>query len=103
MSKIHEDGTFPSATTQYEKRAVAERVPTWDPTLCIQCGQCAAACSHACIRFKNLTDAEVGKAPAGIKTAEIKPKAEAGKKMCIVISAEDCMECGVCINICPGY
>jgi pyruvate-ferredoxin/flavodoxin oxidoreductase len=102
VSKIPEDGTFPSATTQYEKRAVAERVPSWDPALCIQCGQCAAVCSHACIRFKNLTDAEVGKAPAGIKTAEIKPKAEAGKKMCLVISAEDCMECGVCINICPG-
>ncbi|MDR1352904.1 MAG: pyruvate:ferredoxin (flavodoxin) oxidoreductase [Treponema sp.] len=102
VSKIPEDGTFPSATTQYEKRAVAERVPSWDPALCTQCGQCAAACSHACIRFKNLTDEEAGKAPAGIKTVEIKPKAEAGKKMCLVISAEDCMECGVCINVCPA-
>ncbi|GHT64841.1 pyruvate-flavodoxin oxidoreductase [Spirochaetia bacterium] len=101
VSKIPDDGTFPTATTQYEKRAVAERVPAWNPEVCIQCGNCAAVCSHACIRMKNLTDAEVTKAPAGLKTAAIKPKAVDGKKTCLVISAEDCMECGVCINICP--
>ncbi|GHT94691.1 pyruvate-flavodoxin oxidoreductase [Spirochaetia bacterium] len=102
VSKLPEDGTFPTATTQYEKRAIAERVPSWDPETCIQCGQCAAVCSHACIRFKSLTDAEVSKAPKGFKTADIKPKAEAGKKTVLQISAEDCMECGVCINICPA-
>ena len=102
VSKIPEDGTFPTATTQYEKRAVAERVPTWDPSLCIQCGQCSVVCSHACIRMKYLTAAELGAAPAGFKTAEIKPKAEAGKKVTLQIAAEDCMECGVCINTCPA-
>ncbi|MDR1443418.1 MAG: pyruvate:ferredoxin (flavodoxin) oxidoreductase, partial [Treponema sp.] len=101
VSKIPEDGTFPTATTQYEKRAVAERVPAWNPDVCIQCGQCAVVCSHACIRMKNLGDAEAAAAPEGFKTAAIKPKAVEGKKTCLVISAEDCMECGVCINICP--
>jgi pyruvate-ferredoxin/flavodoxin oxidoreductase len=101
VSKIPEDGTFPTATTQYEKRAVAERVPSWNPDVCIQCGNCAAVCSHACIRMKNLTDAEAGAAPKGFKTAAIKPKPVEGKKTCLVISAEDCMECGVCLNICP--
>jgi pyruvate-ferredoxin/flavodoxin oxidoreductase len=102
VSKFPVDGTFPTGTTQYEKRAVAERVPSWDPSLCIQCGQCAAVCSHACIRFKNLSDAEAARAPKGFKTAEIKPKPVEGKKTALRISAEDCMECGVCINICPG-
>ncbi|MDR1973039.1 MAG: pyruvate:ferredoxin (flavodoxin) oxidoreductase [Treponema sp.] len=101
VSKIPEDGTFPTATTQYEKRAVAERVPAWNPDVCIQCGNCAAVCSHACIRMKNLSDAEAAAAPRGFKTAAIKPKAVEGKKTCLLISAEDCMECGVCINICP--
>ncbi|MDR2376399.1 MAG: pyruvate:ferredoxin (flavodoxin) oxidoreductase, partial [Treponema sp.] len=101
VSKIPEDGTFPTATTQYEKRAVAERVPAWNPDVCIQCGNCAAVCSHACIRMKNLSDAEAAAAPAGFKTAAIKPKAVEGRKTCLVISAEDCMECGVCLNICP--
>jgi pyruvate-ferredoxin/flavodoxin oxidoreductase len=101
VSKIPEDGTFPTATTQYEKRAVAERVPQWNPDACIQCGTCSVVCSHACIRMKNLTDGELAKAPDGFKAAEIKPKAAPGKKVCLVISAEDCMECGVCINACP--
>ncbi|MDR3276066.1 MAG: pyruvate:ferredoxin (flavodoxin) oxidoreductase [Treponema sp.] len=101
VSRIPEDGTFPTATTQYEKRAVAERVPGWDPEVCIQCGRCAAVCSHACIRMKNLSDAETARAPAGFKTAAIKPKPVDGRKVCLVISAEDCMECGVCINACP--
>ncbi|MHC6203043.1 pyruvate:ferredoxin (flavodoxin) oxidoreductase [Breznakiellaceae bacterium SP9] len=101
VSKIPDDGTFPTATTQYEKRAVAERVPTWNPDACIQCGMCSAVCSHACIRMKNLSDAEAAAAPRGLKTAAIKPKAVDDKKTALVISAEDCMECGVCINACP--
>jgi pyruvate-ferredoxin/flavodoxin oxidoreductase len=102
VSKIPVDGTFPTATTQYEKRAVAERVPAWDPSLCVQCGRCSLVCSHACIRMKNLTAEEAGKAPAGFKTAEIKPKPVEGKKTALIIAAEDCMECGVCINACPA-
>jgi pyruvate-ferredoxin/flavodoxin oxidoreductase len=102
VSKIPEDGTFPTATTQYEKRAVAERVPAWDPALCVQCGTCAAVCSHACIRFRNLSAAELSGAPAGVKSAEVKPKAVEGKKMALFLSSEDCMECGACINGCPG-
>ena len=101
VSRIPEDGTFPTATTQYEKRAVAERVPIWNPDVCIQCGNCAAVCSHACIRMKNLSDAEAAKAPKGFKTVAIKPKPVDGKKTALIISAEDCMECGVCINVCP--
>jgi pyruvate-ferredoxin/flavodoxin oxidoreductase len=102
VSKLPADGTFPTATTQYEKRAIAERVPSWDPSLCIQCGQCSLVCSHACIRMKNLSDAAAAKAPSGFKTAEVKPKAIAGFKATLQIACEDCMECGVCINACPG-
>ncbi|MDR0718153.1 MAG: pyruvate:ferredoxin (flavodoxin) oxidoreductase [Treponema sp.] len=101
VSQIPDDGTFPTATTQYEKRAVAERVPIWNPEACVQCGNCSIVCSHACIRMKNLSDAEAASAPKGIKTAAIRPKPVEGKKTCLMISAEDCMECGVCINNCP--
>ncbi|MDR0411555.1 MAG: pyruvate:ferredoxin (flavodoxin) oxidoreductase [Treponema sp.] len=101
VSKLPEDGTFPTATTQYEKRGVAERVPIWNSSVCIQCGQCAFVCSHACIRMKTLTDEQAAKAPSGFKTAEIKPKPEAGKKAALMISAQDCMDCGLCISTCP--
>ncbi|MCL1837368.1 MAG: pyruvate:ferredoxin (flavodoxin) oxidoreductase [Treponema sp.] len=101
VSKIPEDGTFPTATTQYEKRNVAERIPEWNPDSCIQCGNCAFVCSHACIRMKNLSDAEAAKAPKGFKAAAIKPKAADGQKATLAISPEDCMECGLCFNACP--
>jgi len=101
VSKIPADGTFPTGTTQYEKRNVAERVPLWDPDVCIQCGNCAFVCSHGCIRMKNLSDADAAKAPKGFKTAAIKPKPVDGQKATLVISTENCMECGLCLNICP--
>ncbi|MDR0487210.1 MAG: pyruvate:ferredoxin (flavodoxin) oxidoreductase, partial [Treponema sp.] len=101
VSRLPEDGTFPTATTQYEKRSVAERVPIWNPDACIQCGNCSMVCPHACIRMKNLSDAELGKAPKGFKAADIKPKAVDGQKAALAISVEDCMDCGVCLNICP--
>ncbi|GMO44320.1 MAG: pyruvate:ferredoxin (flavodoxin) oxidoreductase [Termitinemataceae bacterium] len=106
VSKIPEDGTFPTATTQYEKRGVAERVPQWLPENCIQCGQCTVVCSHACIRMKYVSDGDASKLPAGLKTTDIKPKSDAekraGYKTTLAIAAEDCMECGVCINACPA-
>ena len=101
VSKIPNDGTFPTATSQYEKRSVAEQVPIWNPQVCIQCGNCSVVCPHACIRMKNPSDAEVGKAPTGLKTAEIKPKPIEGRKACLVVGVEDCYGCGVCLNICP--
>jgi pyruvate-ferredoxin/flavodoxin oxidoreductase len=51
--------------------------------------------------MKNLTDSEVSKAPKGFKTAEIKPKAEPGKKATLQISWEDCTGCGTCVSVCP--
>jgi len=104
VSKIPEDGTFPTATTQYEKRSVAELVPVWNPDVCIQCGNCSVVCPHACIRMKNISDANLQKAPSGVKTAVIKPKPVDGFKAALAISAEDCMDsgvCGLCISVCP--
>ncbi|MCL2196179.1 MAG: pyruvate:ferredoxin (flavodoxin) oxidoreductase, partial [Treponema sp.] len=101
VSKIPEDGTFPTATTQYEKRSVAERVPIWNPDVCTQCGICTVVCPHACIRMKNLTADQVAKAPKGFQTAEVKPKAVEGKKATLVIACEDCYECGACFTACP--
>ena len=101
VSKLPADGTFPTATTQYEKRAVAEKVPEWNPALCIQCGQCTVVCPHAVMRIKELDDAAVSAAPQGFKTAEIKPKAVAGRKATLQVSVEDCTGCGLCVSVCP--
>ncbi|MCL2557742.1 MAG: pyruvate:ferredoxin (flavodoxin) oxidoreductase [Treponema sp.] len=101
VSKIPADGTFPTATSQYERRSVAERVPTWNPEACTQCGICSVVCPHACIRMKNLSDAEAAKAPKGFQAVEVKPKAKDGTKATLVVATEDCYECGLCLNACP--
>jgi len=46
------DGTFPTGTTQWEKRNIALDIPVWEPDLCIQCGKCSMVCPHAVIREK---------------------------------------------------
>ena len=33
-------GTFPTGTSQWEKRNIAQMIPVWDEELCIQCGKC---------------------------------------------------------------
>jgi len=53
VSAFAADGTFPTGTTQYEKRGIADAVPTWDDeNLCTQCNKCVAICPHAAIRAK---------------------------------------------------
>jgi len=101
VSKIPADGTFPTATSQYEKRSVAERVPLWNPADCTQCGICSLVCPHACIRMKNLNADQVANAPKGFRTAELRPRAVEGLKACLAIAYEDCYECGLCITACP--
>ncbi|MGL4981655.1 MAG: pyruvate:ferredoxin (flavodoxin) oxidoreductase [Treponemataceae bacterium] len=102
VSEMPVDGTFPTATTKWEKRGIAEHVPTWNQETCIQCGNCTVVCPHAVIRFKNVSDAEAAKAPKSFKLAEIKPKPVAGVKTTLCVSVEDCTGCGVCVEICPA-
>ena len=96
------DGTWPTATTQYEKRRIATEIPVWDPETCIQCGKCSIVCPHGVIRMKVASDEELASAPATLKRADYKGKEFAGKKFILQISAEDCTGCGVCTSACPA-
>jgi pyruvate-ferredoxin/flavodoxin oxidoreductase len=97
-----EDGSFPMATTQYEKRGVADFVPEWMPENCIQCNQCAFVCSHAAIRPFLLTEEELKNAPEGFKSVKAVGKQLAGHVYSLQVSPLDCMGCGVCANVCPS-
>src|SRR6185436_1491062 len=44
VSAFPVDGTWPMATTQWEKRNIALEIPVWDAKICIQCNQCALVC-----------------------------------------------------------
>ena len=63
VSAMPVDGTFPTATAQWEKRNIALETPVWDPAVCIQCGKCTLVCPHAVIRSKVYETQVSGKAP----------------------------------------
>src|SRR5262249_27737194 len=52
VSVMPSNGTFPTATSMWEKRNIAQEIPVWDQELCIQCGKCVLVCPHAVIRAK---------------------------------------------------
>ncbi len=100
--KDREDGTWPNATSQYEKRGIAVNVPEWVPETCIQCNQCAYVCPHAVIRPFLVSKEEQAKAPAGFKTIKAVGKGLEDYGFRIQISSYDCTGCGNCADICPA-
>jgi len=102
VSAMPIDGTFPSATTQWEKRNIALDCPSWDPETCIQCGKCVLVCPHAVIRSKVYDPKLLEKAPATFKSTEAKWKDFPGMKYTIQVSVSDCTGCGLCVQNCPA-
>ena len=98
VSMIPDDGTWPTATTQWEKRNIATHIPVWNPATCIQCLNCSIVCPHAAIRGKVYDSADG--APATFKSADAKPP-YAGKKFTLQAAPEDCTGCGLCVTVCP--
>ena len=102
VSAFQPDGTFPSGTTKWEKRNIAQEIPEWDPETCIQCGNCAFICPHAVIRSKIYPPELLSDAPEGFKSADSKIKTFQGQKYTQQISPEDCTGCGLCVEVCPA-
>ena len=93
-------GRFPTATTQYEKRGIADYVPEWIPENCIQCNQCSFVCPHAVIRPVMVKEGTAK--PEGFTTVKPIGKGFDGYEYRIQVSALDCTGCGNCADICPG-
>jgi pyruvate-ferredoxin/flavodoxin oxidoreductase len=102
VSAMPVDGTFPTATTQYEKRNIALEIPVWEPDICIQCGKCNFVCPHAVIRMKVYDAKHLEKAPEGFKSADAKMPDFKGQKFTIQVAPEDCTGCGLCVDTCPA-
>ena len=102
VSAMPVDGTFPSATAQWEKRNIALEIPAWDEALCIQCGKCVLVCPHAVIRAKIYDPARLEKAPPTFKSAAARWKEFKELKYTLQVAPEDCTGCALCVEICPA-
>ena len=101
VSSMPIDGTFPTATAQWEKRNIALEIPVWDENLCIQCGKCVMVCPHAVIRAKIYDPALLEKAPATFKSTAARWKEFKDFKYTLQVAPEDCTACALCVEICP--
>ena len=102
VSAFPVDGTYPTGTTQWEKRNIALEIPVWDPATCIQCNKCSMICPHAAIRPKVYDPALLDKAPATFKSTDYKAPDFKGSKFTIQVAPEDCTGCGICVSVCPS-
>ncbi|HUU21801.1 MAG TPA: pyruvate:ferredoxin (flavodoxin) oxidoreductase [Phycisphaerae bacterium] len=102
VPRMPADGTWPTATTQWEKRNIALEIPVWDPAVCIQCAKCSIVCPHGTIRVKAYDPAALAGAPASFKHADAKTKDFAGMAWTVQVAPEDCSGCGACVEACPA-
>jgi pyruvate-ferredoxin/flavodoxin oxidoreductase len=103
VSAFDPGGVFPTGTSRYERRALADELPVWDPSICIDCAKCTLVCPHAAIRMKVVEPALLADAPDGFKSKPWRAKDLPGRQLAIAISPLDCTGCKLCATACPAF
>jgi pyruvate-ferredoxin/flavodoxin oxidoreductase len=103
VSAFDPGGVFATNTAHYERRGLADELPVWDPSICIDCAKCALVCPHAAIRLKVCEPELLADAPEGFKSKAWRGKDLPGKQLAIAVSPFDCTGCKLCVTACPAF
>ena len=101
VSALPVDGTYPSATSRWEKRNIADTVPAWTAEACVQCGTCVMVCPHAAIRARQYDESLLRRAPATFPSAALAARGFPGRRFTLQVAVEDCTGCELCVEACP--
>tara|TARA_R110000751_G_scaffold96192_3_gene187727 strand:- start:9128 stop:12700 length:3573 start_codon:yes stop_codon:yes gene_type:complete len=101
VSKLPVDGTYPSATTRWEKRNLSDLVAQWEKDICIQCGNCSFVCPHSVIRSKFYNKEYLEQAPEEFPSATINARGFPETRYTLQVYVEDCTGCNLCVEVCP--
>jgi pyruvate-ferredoxin/flavodoxin oxidoreductase len=102
VSAFPPDGIWPTGTSKWEKRNLAQEIPIWDAALCIQCNKCVIVCPHAAIRASHYPESALVGAPPMFASAAFRSTEISGHRYTIQVAPEDCTGCRLCINVCPA-
>jgi len=102
VSAMPADGTYPTGTSQWEKRNISLEIPVWDEETCIQCGKCVLVCPHAVIRAKVYDPTHLAGAPETFKSAPARWKEFRDLRYTLQVAPEDCTGCTLCVEVCPA-
>ncbi len=103
VSAFDPGGVFPTGTAHLERRALADELPVWDPSICIDCAKCTLVCPHAAIRMKVCEPELLAQAPDGFKSKPWRGKDLPGMQLAIAVSPLDCTGCKLCATACPAF
>jgi pyruvate-ferredoxin/flavodoxin oxidoreductase len=101
VSAFPVDGTWPTGTTKWEKRAIALEIPEWDSSICIQCNKCVLVCPHAAIRAKFYPAEHLAGAPEQFKSTAFRSQEYKDSLYTLQVAPEDCTGCTLCVAVCP--
>ena len=102
VSALPVDGTFPTGTSRWEKRSIAQEIPIWDPSICIDCNKCAIVCPHAAIRTKAYDGDVLGSLRDDFPTKPMRDRSLPDHHLTVQVAPDDCTGCGVCVQVCPA-